>query len=403
MDDGYGSGNLAEVHGLATLGQLAGGVIHDLRNLLSGIQFLIEYVRDTPLPPERQREILDKATGYLAQAESLIGSSMTLLGRRGSPTGGSVSLGAVADDLRELLRYRQPPRVSLHLELPEDTPRVQAEDCLVLALLLNLCLNACDALSENGGEIRLYLEPEAPAGHLRLCVADNGPGMSEDVRERALEPFFSAKPGGTGLGLWMVSQAMQSFGGAVRVHSAPGQGTRVELDFLLGSAAAAAGGGDRAAASLAQPCTVLLVEDHPAIRQGLLQELHRHRCRVVSAANLSEARRQFARGSFDAVVLDRLLPDGRSDALLAEWHGRHPDLPIVAITGDDPAEGIRELLAKGAVAVLRKPFQVAALLAVLEKTLPNRQCSRQGGTAAPEPGPPRAADQAARRIPAQNL
>ncbi|MFH1060945.1 MAG: Cache 3/Cache 2 fusion domain-containing protein, partial [Pseudomonadota bacterium] len=240
---------LMQAQKMEILGTLAGGLAHDFNNLLSGILGYSSLLVAQPgldARLARYVKVIDDSAGRAAQlTQQLLGLSKTHQGRR-EP----VMLGAVVAEVLAILEHSFPPNLKLDVRLGQDLPPVEADAGQLNQALMNLCINARDAMPD-GGSLTLALglveldaaPPPELAGlgpqALRLSVIDTGQGMDPVTRAQALEPFFTTKPHGTGLGLAMVLSIVQGHRGALTIDSSPGQGTAVHIHLPPGQRAPA--------------------------------------------------------------------------------------------------------------------------------------------------------------------
>jgi signal transduction histidine kinase len=243
--------NLAHAQKMEAVGTLAGGVAHDMNNVLMAIGGLAEVLR-ADLPPGPQREdassILDASRRGASLTRNLLGFS-----RKGRYRSQPTDLAALVRQTAQLLSRTLPKDLVLVMDLPGAPVLVKGDESQLSHALLNVCLNAADAMP-GGGRITISVRAcdvddstgrrldLAPGRQAVLEVRDEGPGMSEEVRQRAFEPFFTTKPvgKGTGLGLSMVYGTVTGHGGAVTIESVAGEGTCVSMLLPLLDAAAAA-------------------------------------------------------------------------------------------------------------------------------------------------------------------
>src|SRR5262245_19477414 len=262
---------LNQAQRLETVGLLAGGVAHDFNNLLSVIQGYAELaaveVADRPGAVEAVEEI-KRATG---RAAALTRRLLTL-SRRDVAQPEVVDLREIVSDVRRLLARTLGKHVDLRLEFPDELPPVAVDVKQLEQVLLNLAVNARDAMPD-GGELRIELSETTggPGGRqVRLSVEDTGTGMPPDVLERAFDPFFTTKPAaeGTGLGLPTVYGIITQSGGQVTIDSELGRGTRVLVQLpAVAAEVASKARGDEVDPAPANGQTILLVDDEDAVRR----------------------------------------------------------------------------------------------------------------------------------------
>jgi signal transduction histidine kinase len=207
------------------VGRLASGVAHDFNNLLTVILSLADLARGQ-LPPEHP--LLQELTGITEAGEQAAGLAAQLLAfsKQRRPAARTVDLNRVAGRTLELLRRTLPPVIEIRAELDGGPLPVRGDETQLQQVVMNLCLNARDAMPAGG---RLLVRTAAAEGGARLTVEDTGEGMSEAVRAQVFDPFFSTKEHGSGLGLAVVRQIVTGFGGRVEVDSRPGAGARFDV------------------------------------------------------------------------------------------------------------------------------------------------------------------------------
>jgi PAS domain S-box-containing protein len=219
--------DLQRAQRLDLIGRLAGGIAHDFNNLLTVILSLTSLARKDLTPEHPAQEYLGEILEAANQATRLAGQLLAF-GRQKRIATRPLSLNQVVRQTLSMLRSSLPPTVFLDTELDARDPIVQAEETQLQQVLMNLCLNARDAMPAGG---RLTVRTIQEAAGARLAVEDTGTGISEDMQTRVFEPFFSTKEHGTGLGLAVVRQIAQGLGGQVEVCSEPGNGARFEVWF----------------------------------------------------------------------------------------------------------------------------------------------------------------------------
>jgi CheY-like chemotaxis protein len=280
------------------------------------------------------------------------------------------------------------PRIEGQCTVDPDTPPVEVDAAELELAIINLAVNAKDAMP-GGGRFRLAArralpqEADMPGDFVVISVADTGTGIDPDVMERVFEPFFTTKPHGhgTGLGLSQVYGLCTQAGGTARIASTPGRGTEVKLFLpaVEGDAVTAPAAAAPAEATL--DCSVLLVEDNEDLAGVTSVLLEGVGCRVRWANSGDAARELIESGAaeFDVVLSDMAMP-GKLDGLgLAELlRERHPDLPVVLITGY--ASQLHEASARR-FTVLSKPCQPEVLIAAVRSALRHRRARDVDGAA----------------------
>jgi PAS domain S-box-containing protein len=219
------------------VGRLASGIAHDFNNLLTVVLSLAQLAKDKVPADHPLQEDLDYIADAGTQAGNLAGQLLAFNRRRRAPAPGRIDLNRVLRRSLELLRSTLPATIALDPLLPATPLWVQADETQMQQILMNLCLNARDAMPKGG---RLVVRTEmvegsangvttAAAGWARLSVEDNGQGMAKELQARIFDPFFSTREHGTGLGLAVVQQIVTSCGGRVEVRSTPGEGSRFDV------------------------------------------------------------------------------------------------------------------------------------------------------------------------------
>ena len=387
---------LHEAQKLETLGQLTGGVAHDFNNLLTPITGALDLLQRRYADSDpRSARLLANALKSADRAKILV---QRLLGfaRRQSLDTRAVDMSALLSGMRDLISSSVGPTIELHLRCePGLSPALADANQLELALL-NLCMNARDAMPD-GGPLTITAEEVAigprsdpklkPGLYVRLSVIDAGLGMAPETLARAVEPFFSTKEvgRGTGLGLSMVHGLAAQLGGGFAMSSELGQGTRADLYLPAADAAAA---DERPPARLPERpmerrLSVLLVDDEDLVRSATAEMIRDLGHSVIDAADGEEALAKLAEQSFDVVVTDYKMPRMDGAQLAQKIRQRRPGTAVLVITGYTGIAA-EEL----SVPKLAKPFgraDMAAALAALfadGNVLPfpdRRRASTSGG------------------------
>lgn len=339
---------LVQAQRLEAMGQVAGRVAHDFNNLLTLIIGYSDVLRRTPIS-EQQSSLLDNITGASKRAAALT-QQMLGMTRRQLDSGVVIDLASEIGSLETVLDRVAGSKVSVTMERPEDTVKVRLDPSEMEQIVMNLVINACDAM-DNAGNIHICLETaepgdvdrwehELPAGELAvLTIADDGPGMSEDVQARCLEPFFTTKERGhgTGLGLSTVYGLVKDRGGQLRVESAPGRGTSIRIWLPTAQDAALSSGteeDERWPTGRKVKGRVLLVEDEDELRTIAEASLTSIGLEVLGVSNAEEAILKLARsGPYDALVTDIRLPGLSGIELATQARVSQPDLPVLYMTG----------------------------------------------------------------------
>jgi hypothetical protein len=362
---------LRQAQKMEAIGRLAGGVAHDFNNLLTVIGGYAGLL-DTSAAVDVS--VRDASREIIAAAERAAGLTRQLLAlsRRQLAKSAIVDLNAAVRALEPMLRRTLPESLELELVLDDELPPVEADPSQLDQILLNLSLNARDAMPARG---RLRIETRRGDGgrSLVLLVSDTGVGMSEETRLRAFEPFFTTKAAGegSGLGLSTTYGIVQQIGGSIALDSAPGCGTRVVIELPAASLGLTEIESPAARASWPlRDASILLVEDDPAVRRLLTHMLEGSGYRVLSSANGDEALALADAGKLDVdlVLSDYVLPGISGVELCTALRRRFPELRILLMTGHaELPPGAAELPA--GAELIGKPFTREQLEALLARQL----------------------------------
>ena len=368
---------LHEAQKLETIGQLTGGVAHDFNNLLTPITGALDLLQRRYGDDPRAARLLSGAMQSAERAKTLV---QRLLGfaRRQALQTVPIDIVSLLDGLRDLLASSAGPGILFHIRRPDTLPPALADPNQLELALLNLCVNARDAMPE-GGALTVAAELDSvgpgneakltPGQYIRLSVTDTGIGMDADTLARAIEPFYSTKDTGrgTGLGLSMVHGLAGQLGGAFRLASKPGQGTRADLWLPLAAAAPAQRVVAVPADESARPraLSVLLVDDEELVRSGVAEMLREIGHRVTVAGGGAEALNRLAAGAvIDAVITDYKMPGIDGAELARRVNAMRPGTPVLLVTGYTGSTHSAPHLPR-----LEKPFRRAELAAALDRLI----------------------------------
>ncbi len=369
---------------LETVGRLAGGIAHDLNNILAPMLIGATLLRQNQTDPGACT-LLDVIETSAKRGAGIIRQLMTF-SRGAEGAREPVRLESFVHDMAVIMRETFPKNIVVRTHFDPDAAMVEADSTQVHQILMNLCVNARDAMPA-GGTLTLSVDraevdastvrthPGAkPGPHVVLGVRDTGTGMPAEHLDRIFDPFFTTKPlgQGTGLGLSVVLGIVKSHGGFIQIDSRVGQGTEFRV-LLPASAQSGPAPVPSAAAGLApgREELILVVDDEERVRSVLRQALETARYRVAEAADGVEALTcyQARRGEVRMVISDVMMPTMDGTALLRAVRALDAGVPLVAITGAEQAARTGELQAIGVCAILPKPFTVEALLQVVQQGL----------------------------------
>jgi PAS domain S-box-containing protein len=370
---------LTQSQKMEAIGQLAGGVAHDFNNLLTVITLQGELLRERlevggAVPPALEEILL------AARRAQDLTRQLLVFGRKQVLQPRLVSLNEELTEAEKMLRRLIGEHILLETRYAEGLPPVHADPGQLTQVVLNLAINARDAMPEGG---RLFLETQTaeldaahervrsgelePGSYVVLAVGDTGCGMDRATLARIFEPFFTTKEAGkgTGLGLATVYGIVKQSGGQIWVYSEPGLGTQFRIylpraDAVLADAVLAEAAPQALRAGRG---TVLVVEDEAGIRELVVQALDGWGYRVLAAGDPPEARRLAVThdGGIDLLLTDMIMPNGRGDALAAELSASRPDLKVIIMSGyTDAAVQFHGADMEG-LAFLQKPFTLREL------------------------------------------
>ncbi|HEX8443327.1 MAG TPA: ATP-binding protein [Allosphingosinicella sp.] len=373
---------LIQAQKMDAVGQLTGGIAHDFNNLLAVVIGNLDMIGRKSEDERTQR--LTRNALQAAERGARLTGQLLAFSRTQRLEVRPTEVGPLVEGLRDLLRQTLGPSIELELEIADAAAPVLADPTQLELAILNLAINARDAMPE-GGKLRVSTrtlhvddDPDLTDGdYLELSVLDTGSGMTAEVADRAFDPFFTTKEvgQGTGLGLSMVYGVAKQSGGVARIRSAPGEGTTVSVvlprthepvpDFK--------GLKPDDAGAAPENASVLVVDDEPEVRRVLAETLQELGHRVTTASNGQEALAQLEAGSFDLLMLDFAMP-GMNGAQVAEAARRlRHDQKLVFVTGYAETAAI-EAAAREAP-ILRKPFRTSDVAHAIKAGLRERKTS----------------------------
>jgi two-component system, cell cycle sensor histidine kinase and response regulator CckA len=355
---------------MEAVGRLAGGIAHDFNNLLTAIRGYTEFLVSS-LEDERLRRHAVEIERAAARAASLTGQLLAF-SRRQVLQPRVVGLNAIVSDMEMMLRRLIGEDVELVVRLERELGLVRADPTQVEQVIINLAVNARDAMP-GGGSLTIEtrnVPAERPAVELRLT--DTGIGMTEDQRQRLFDPFFTTKEGGTGLGLATVYGIVEQSGGTIEVDSAPGLGTsfRIELPRVEEAASAPETPFVDAAPKNGTE-TILLVEDEPVVRRLVAEILETTGYTVLQAADGPSALELLQRhkAPVDLLLTDLVMPgmSGREVAQVVTQ--MHPGTHVVYMSGYTGSVIDHHGLVAEGVTFVQKPFSADDLSRALRSLL----------------------------------
>jgi signal transduction histidine kinase len=367
---------LHQAQRMESLGQLAGGVAHDFNNMLAVILTCAGFVAEATADNEPVRADVEQIKTAAGRAADLT-RQLLIFARREQVNPQALDLNAAVADVQSLLARSIGEHVNLVVHPAADVPPICADRGKIEQVLVNLAVNARDAMPDGGtltietGAVHLddeyaRMNPTVRPGHYAaLSVSDNGVGMGPDVVARIFEPFFTTKPPGkgTGLGLATVHGIVAEAGGSLSVHSEQGAGTTVRAFFPVADEQAAPAPAPPVALDIkGRSETILVVEDEPAVLEITARILRRSEYSVLTAPSGAEALKLAADREFDLLLTDLVMPEMSGLELAERVKQIHPRTGVVFMSGysRDVFEPRRSL--DEGIVLIQKPFTEQTLL-----------------------------------------
>lgn len=333
-----------EMAKLETLGQLTGGVAHDFNNLLTPIVGALDVLQRQQDHDDRSARLISGAMQAAQRAATLV-QRLLSFARRQHLEARTFSVAELVEGMHDLIQRTIGPHIAVEVRIAGDLPPARIDPGQLELAILNLAVNARDAMS-GGGRLSIALDEQTleardgglgPGRYIRVAVTDTGVGMDEQTLIRAIEPFFTTKGHGegTGLGLSMVHGLAAQSGGVLKVRSAVGKGTTAEI-WLPAADGEAASLAAREQHLAIQPrrASILLVDDEALVRLATAEMLREMGHRVIEAESGASALAQLrSADDVDLIITDYLMPGMRGSELVDEVRQRKPDLPALLLTG----------------------------------------------------------------------
>ena len=373
---------------LESIGVLAAGIAHDFNNLLGGILAQTESIEQDLPEGSPQIEEFRRIKEAAIRGSEIVRELMIYSGQDKADLE-PVNVARLVEEMLELLKVSVSKHAVLKTDLPKDLPVVLGNAPQLRQLVMNLVINASEAIGETDGVIRVTLSRAAtdrdlasndPANlrqsdYLRLEVSDTGIGMTKETQARIFDPYFTTKFAGRGLGLAVVQSIVSNHEGSIDVVSAPGQGTTFLIDLPCtggpsnpdGSAAAATA--DERISATAR--TVLLVEDEDMLRRALSKLLRKDGFSVIEAGNGSAALdlvRRY-RNSIEMILFDFTLPGAPSNEVIVEAQRIRPGVAVVLASAYDRGMAPHSLTVPEVKGFIRKPFEIRSLVQLLRDAI----------------------------------
>jgi PAS domain S-box-containing protein len=368
---------------LESVGTLASGIAHDLNNILSPIMMGVDMLEMTAADADA-KETLAMMRDSARRGVDTVKQLLTFA--RGKETQrGPVQPRHLLKEVVRLLQQTFPKNIQIYSDYNGSSATVLADPSQLHQVMMNLCVNARDAMPEGGtlflslkartlDEAEARVHPKARArAYVVIEVCDSGTGIPAEILDRIFDPFFTTKPQGkgTGLGLATVLGIVESYEGFVLVDTKPGQGTSFKIHLPASGFSEPGPVQDAVVLPQGQGETILIVDDEPGIVRMAEAVLKRNGYQTLATTRASEAVQLFEKHNdvISAVLTDIMMPFGDGRQLITILYSQDPKLPIIAMSGIDTAEFRHEVKRRGAVAFISKPFSAEELLGTLAGVL----------------------------------
>ena len=361
--------------------KFSAGMIHDFKNLLSGVQNIVEWVMSEAKFQPQIYQALNKTINYMDQANSLIGNVSKFIKNNADTTTENLNLVTIVHDLEILIQHTLPKPIQLEIHSSTDTALFKGKVSEIQELLLNLCVNAKNAMKDKGSLLKIEVFPCSQDNQPTVClrVTDNGCGMSQRQIDSIFQAYYTCRKEGTGLGLWIVQEIVAKSNAKISVNSTEGEGTaftihfpaiestldetNLNLESLLKE--------EPVQMSNANNKTILFIEDEPLIQSAVSKWLESLGFKVHVTDNGFEALELFKKhkDDLDIIIQDYILPGIKGDKLLEEFVAEKPELPVVVVSAFSGELDQHILKEKGAYTYLSKPFKMNKLLGIINEAI----------------------------------
>jgi two-component system cell cycle sensor histidine kinase/response regulator CckA len=370
---------------LETVGTMANGIAHDFNNLLGGVRAQAELALSELAAGSRPEEELKAICSVAMRGSEIVRQLMIYTGQeREAP--GLVNVAETVEEMADLLKFSMSKHAALHTDLDKDLPALRASGAQIRQIVMNLVINASEAIGDRDGVIRLTVRrvkvgqdrfawiPEelAEGDFVQLEVADTGRGMTPETQARVFDPFFTTKPLGHGLGLAVVSGIVRGLAGAIHLASEPGKGTTVWIVLPCAEDMANASPSPNSHSESTHAnhaATALIVEDEDSLRRAAAKMLRNSGLSVLEAADGTTAIAAI-RGdnAIDLLLLDVTLPGAPSREVLAEAKRLRPAMRVIVTSAYGEVFAATSLQAD-VERFIRKPYSLRDLVGLVRQTL----------------------------------
>jgi PAS domain S-box-containing protein len=377
-------GQLRESQKMEAVGTLAGGIAHDFNNILAAIIGFTELALENCEDGDPRRRKLTQVVKAGIRGRELVKQILTF-SRRSEQQPRPIRVAPLASEAIRLLTVSLPGSIRIEQKIDRHAALILGDPTQIHQVLMNLCSNAIDAMHERDGVLTIAVEEKtfspgdsmphpdlAPGTFVRVCVSDNGTGMSPEVREHIFEPFYSTKPSGkgTGLGLSVTYGIVKRHQGVICVFSVCGKGSTFEIFFPAIQPSEKDNQTDTESLPGGTEC-ILLVDDEPQLLEMGKGTLRGLGYRVVTSRTGRGAIKIIggAPDSFDLVIVDQLMPKMSGPEVSRVIRGIRPDIPIVLCTGSAREMAREEMGESGITEVARKPLMKREIAAIIRRVI----------------------------------
>jgi signal transduction histidine kinase len=357
---------LVQAQKMEAVGQLTGGLAHDFNNLLTAVVGNLDLIKARANDPRIAR--LAENAYKAAERGSKLTAQLLAFSRTQKLVTEPVDVNGLINGMGELLKQSLGPTVTTRLDLEDELPAAMADTNQLELAILNLSINARDAMGDSG-ELTIGTRHDAESGRVLISVTDTGSGMSPDVIARAFDPFFTTKPPGkgTGLGLSQVHGIVRQLGGEIQIDSAVGKGTTIRIYLLAATADAARKLNAAGELEVGHSERVLIVDDDPDVRAVMATFLADLGYEINEAADLATAVAALNDHAPHLLIVDFAMPGTNGAEVAVAARSKYPGLPILFVSGYSDSSVLEA--AVGDTTLLRKPFRPIELAAAVRSVL----------------------------------
>lgn len=378
--------HIQQIQKLESLGVLAGGIAHDFNNILVGIlgNADLALMEMSPLSPAR--ETVNEIKKAAHRAADLT-SQMLAYSGKGRFIIELIDLNELLGEMQNILAVSVSKKATLKINLCENPPSIEADLSQMRQVIMNLVMNASDALGEKSGSITLstsvidvdrdYLSTVEINENLNVgryvCieVSDTGEGMTEAIRKKIFDPFFSTKFTGRGLGLPAVLGIVRGHRGAIKVYSESGKGTTIKVLFPAIESQKQKVREKIDHSVTDSPVTILVIDDEPSVVKVITKMIERLGYNIISAANGVEGIEMYRKhiDEIGLVLLDMTMPDLSGEDVFRELRKYRSDIPVILASGFNEQDATNRFAGKGLAGFIQKPFTMDNLLTTIRTSM----------------------------------